>query len=263
MALPQPTIDSLVTTRTEKPNFFVLGAGRCGSTTLYSMLRQHPQIFMSRVKEPSFFCSYFQVVKDPISYFQLFTPAAGQTAIGEASHVYLSNPESAAVIHALFPAARFILIFRSPTERAYSLYHWARHAKLEPLETFEEAIAAEHRRYADPDFFRKCPQYFWNFMYVRSSYFHLQWERYLRFYAREQFFPLSLHELATDPLHWMQRVFGFLGVDSTFSPTIEHLNFGAYPPLAAATKRKLDDHFEEVISATDALADRDLKLRQR
>jgi Sulfotransferase domain len=226
------------------------------------MLRQHPQIFMSRVKEPSFFCSYFQVVKDPITYFQLFTPAAGQTAIGEASHVYLSNPESAAVIHALFPAARFILIFRSPTERAYSLYHWARHANLEPLATFEEAIEAEGQRYADADFFRKCPQYFWNFMYVRSSYFHLQWQRYLRLYSREQFFALSLNELANDPLHWMQRVFGFLGVDSTFSPTIEHLNSLAYPPLSAETQRRLDDHFQEVFSATDALAGRELKLRQ-
>jgi hypothetical protein len=260
MAPLQQTIDSLVTAETKKPNFFILGAGRCGTTTLYSMLRQHPEIFMSKVKEPSFFCSYFQVIRDPITYFQLFNPADGEIAIGEASHVYLSNPETAAVIHTLFPAARFILIFRNPTERAYSLYQWARHAKLEPLKTFEKAIEIEALRYADPEFFRTCPQYFWNFMYVRSSYFHLQWRRYLHFYSREHFFPISLNELGSDPQHWIQRIFGFLGVDDTFSPTIEHLNSRLYPPLFPETRQRLDDHFQEVISATNALAGRDLNL---
>lgn len=216
---------------------------------------------MSSVKEPSYFCSYFQVVKDPITYFQLFNPVDIQTAIGEASHVYLSNPESAPVIHALFPTARFVLILRNPTERAYSLYHWARHAKLEPVETFEEAIEVENQRYADKEFFRKCPQYFWNFMYVKSSYFHVQLQRYLRFYARDQFFILSLNELTSDPLHWMQRIFRFLEVDSTFSPTIEHLNSRPYPPILMETKQRLDDHFLKTISATNDLAGRDLNLR--
>ena len=136
------------------PNFFILGAGRCGSTTLYSMLSQHPQVFMPKIKEPSFFCSYFQVVKDPVSYFNLFDPTNNEIAIGEASHVYLSNPESAKVIHALIPNAKFILIFRNPTERAYSLYQWARRAKLESIESFEEAIEAEESRYTDKDFLK-------------------------------------------------------------------------------------------------------------
>jgi len=225
------------------------------------MLRQHPQIFMPKLKEPSFFCSYFQVVKDPISYFKLFNPTDEQTAIGEASHVYLSNPESATVIHALIPNARFILIFRNPTERAYSLYQWARHERLEPLASFEEAIEAEDQRYADEEFFRNCPHYFWNFMYVRSSYFHLQWERYLRLYSREQFFPLSLNELASDPLLWIQRIYDFLGVDSTFAPNIERLNSREYPPLSAETKLRLDEQFKDVISATHDLAGRDMQLR--
>jgi hypothetical protein len=250
------TIDLLSSTKTEKPNFFLLGAGRCGTTTLYTMLRQHPEIFMPKVKEPSFFCSYFQVIKDPITYFQLFNPGNGETAIGEASHVYLSNPESAAVLHSLFPKAKFILIFRSPTERAYSLYQWARQAGLEPLDTFEEAIEAEAQRYEDPVFFKNCPQYFWNFMYVRSSYYHLQWRRYLQFYSPNNFFALSLHELTSDPIHWIQRIFEFLGVRSNFVPSFEHLNSCQYPPLLAATKQRLDNHFRDVISSTESLAGR-------
>jgi len=258
--LPQHMTDSLDSIRIDIPNFFVLGAGRCGSTTLYSMLRQHPQIFMPKLKEPSFFCSYFQVVKDPISYFNLFTPTEEQFAIGEASHVYLSNPGSAKVIHALIPSAKFILIFRNPTERAYSLYHWARKGKHEPLGSFEEAIEAEEQRYSSAEFFQNCSHYFWNFMYVRSSYFHLQWERYLRFYAPRQFFPLSLNELVSDPLHWIQRIYDFLGVDRSFAPNVEHLNIGGYEPMPAETKLRLDEQFKEVISATHDLAGRDMQL---
>jgi hypothetical protein len=243
-----------------KPNFFLLGAGRCGTTTLHSMLRQHPEIFMSSVKEPSFFCSYFQVVKNPVTYFQLFTPGKGEKTIGEASHVYFSNPESAPVIHQLFPDAKFILIFRSPTERAYSLYNFMRLAKFEPLESFEEAIEMENRRFDDPEFFRNCPQYFWNFMYVRSSCYDLQWQRYLQFYPRSSFFPLSLHELRMDPGLWMKRIYEFLGVDGGFSPSFERLNSFDYPPISTETKERLDEHFSDVVSRTEALAGRDMSL---
>jgi hypothetical protein len=260
ISLPQHMKESLDSIRIEIPNFFILGAGRCGSTTLYSMLRQHPQIFMPKIKEPSFFCSYFQVVKDPISYFNLFNPTEEQIAIGEASHVYLSNPESAKVIHALIPNAKFILIFRNPTERAYSLYQWARKGKHEPLGSFEEAIEAEEQRHSSAEFFQNCPHYFWNFMYVRSSYFHLQWERYLRFYSLGQFFPLSLNELVSDPLLWIQRIYDFLGVDRSFAPNVEHQNIGGYEPMSAETKLRLDEQFKEVISATHDLAGRDMQL---
>lgn len=256
----QPT-DVLPIPAARTPNFFLLGAGRCGSTTLYSMLRQHPEIFMPELKEPSFFCSYFQLVKDPISYFRLFSPVENETAIGEASHVYLSNPESPPVIRALFPAARFILIFRNPTERAYSLYRWAHRLKLEPLETFEQALDAEDSRYRDPEFFENCPYYFWNYMYVRSSYFHLQWGRYLDLFPREQFFALSLNELRSDTKYWMQTLFAFLGVDSTFAPLLEHRNFHPTPPMKVETRQRLDEQFQEVSDKTNDLAGRELDLR--
>ena len=215
---------------------------------------------MPKIKEPSFFCSYFQVIKDPISYFNLFNPINEEIAIGEASHVYLSNPESAEVIHALIPDAKFILIFRNPTERAYSLYQWARRANLESIDSFEDAIDAEDYRITDEMFFKNCPHYFWNFMYVRSSYYNLQWERYLHFYLPKQFFPLSLNELVRDPTLWIRRIYNFLGVDTTFTPNVEHLNLGEYQPLLAKTKCRLDEEFKGVISATHDLAGRDMQL---
>lgn len=244
----------------KKPNFFLLGAGRCGTTSLYHMLRQHPEIHMPREKEPSFFCSYFQVVKEPISYFNLFVPSNKETAIGEASHVYLSNPETPPVLYSLFPEAKFILIFRNPVNRAYSLYNWMRRNKYEPLETFEEAIEAEPERMKSRNFFRQCPQYYYNYLYITSSYYHLQWRRYLQYYSRERFFALSLYEFSRYPIDWIQHIYRFLNVSSTFIPVCKYLSAAKYPSLTSITRKHLDKYFRDAIHNTNSIAGRDLQL---
>jgi len=155
---------------------------------------------MSRPKEPSFFCSYFQVVSNPIDYFRLFDSSCRWR--GDSSHLYLSNPETAPILHALFPEARFIVILRDPRARAHSLYRHMRRYKhedgepLELLESFEEALLAEEHRYTDAGFPRSCRQYFWNFMYCRSGLYDLQLERYFKLYGRDKFSDLDLGRVA-------------------------------------------------------------------
>lgn len=78
------------------PKVFILGAAKRGTTTLYNILQQHPQVWASRIKEPSFFCSYFQVVRNPVAYFRLFE--SDRPCSLEASHVYFSNPETAPIL---------------------------------------------------------------------------------------------------------------------------------------------------------------------
>ena len=75
------------------PNFFILGAGRSGTTTLHFLLRDHPEVFLPTPKEPSFFCEPFQVVRTPIKYAKLFEGAGEAKAVGESSHAYLTHPE--------------------------------------------------------------------------------------------------------------------------------------------------------------------------
>jgi hypothetical protein len=111
------------------PNLFILGSGKCGTTTLYDIISEHPEISVSKIKEPSFFCSHFQVIKNPIEYFNLFTPPARYLA--EASHVYFSNPETATVLRDLFPEAKFLIILRAPKARAQSLYQHMRRTILD------------------------------------------------------------------------------------------------------------------------------------
>src|SRR5829696_6529096 len=99
------------------PNFFILGAGRTGTTTLYNVLKHHPDVFLPTPKEPTFFSEPFQVVRTPIRYASLFEEAGGHRAVGDASHAYLSHPDAARTLRAFFPDARFVVVFRNPADR--------------------------------------------------------------------------------------------------------------------------------------------------
>jgi hypothetical protein len=212
--------------RVHLPNFFILGAAKSGTTSLYAYLAQHPDIFLSPVKEPSFFCEGFQVVKNPIDYFRLFDSVRNEKVIGEASHVYLSNPSTASVLAALFPQAKFVVIFRNPADRAYSLYHHMRRFGYENIGTFEKALLAEEHRMSSSRFRETCPQYFYNFLYFRSGLFGEQIERYLSLFARDQFHFLTLEELKQDPMAALTAILKFLDVSLEFRLRLEVMNRG-------------------------------------
>jgi hypothetical protein len=247
------------------PNLFILGAGKSGTTTLYDILGQHEDIHISKVKEPSFFCSYFQVVRDPINYFRLFESAKRYRV--DASHVYFSNPETARVLRALFPDAKFIVILRHPKNRAYSLYRHMRRVlhedgrPLEELPDFADALRAKAGRFASAEFFADCRQYFWNFMYCRSSFYDRQLGRYLELFDRRQFHVLTLAELAADPLAASERLIAFLGLDPTalpgFSFPVSNAG-GPYEPYCGASSDLMGEIFAGLIERTEGLVGRRL-----
>jgi Sulfotransferase domain len=251
------------------PNLFILGAGKSGTTTLYDILGQHEDIHTSKVKEPSFFCSYFQVVRDPISYFRLFDSAKRYRV--DKSHVYFSNPETARVLRALFPDAKFIVILRHPKNRAYSLYRQMRGIQheddgqpLEEIADFAGALRAEAGRFASAEFFAGCRQYFWNFMYCRSSFYDRQLGRYFELFDRRQFHVLTLAELAADPLAASERIIAFLGLDPTalprFSFPVSNARgaFEPYTPYCSESSDLMDETFAGLIERTEGLLGRPL-----
>ncbi len=195
-----------------KPNFFILGAAKSGTTTLHDLLSQHPDIFMSKVKEPSFFCENFQVIKDPISYFELFDQAKNEIIIGESSHANFSNPKSARVIHGLFPDAKFILLLRDPIDRANSLFQHMRREGFERIPSFEKAIVTEKIRFQSDQFRKNHRQYFYNYMYVNSGKYGEQIARYFHFYRQEQFLILKSEDLYKNHEDCLQRIWGFLEI---------------------------------------------------
>jgi hypothetical protein len=209
-----------------KPNFFILGAGKSGTTSLYHHLKKHPDIFLTGIKEPTFFCEGFQIVKDPIKYFELYDSVSNESIIGEASHAYLSNPTTAKVLRALFPESKFIVILRNPADRAYSLYHHMRRNGFEYINTFEAALEAEEFRYASKEFKKNCPQYFYNFLYFRSGLYGMQLNNYFSIFPKQQFHIIKFEDLITNPDNIFKGIFKFLGVNPGHSCQIDMHNAG-------------------------------------
>jgi hypothetical protein len=216
------------------PNFFIVGAARSGTTSLYAWLKEHPEVFMPQNdKEPSFFSSHYGL-SDWEKYLSLFTPGKGKKAIGEASTPYLTSPESARWIRNELKDVRIIIVLRNPIERAFSLYKWMVMHGYEWLPAFEVAIEQENERFADPRFRKENPQYFWNYMYFRSGLYYAQVKRYLEVFGHEAVRIFLFDELCSEPHHVYKEVCSFLGVSTEFAPSLSHENQSHVPRYATA-----------------------------
>src|SRR5882724_5885194 len=160
------------------PNFTLAGAPKSGTTALYHYLRQHPQVYLSPIKEPTFFgAADFLTQPDLLAnverrrsdlraylaasrlepthflitewndYVQLFREASDQIAIGEASVSYIWLPSAAAAIRSKLPDVRLIFLLRDPTERLFSLY--LLNLRHEPNVTFRDWVLKAMNLYGD------------------------------------------------------------------------------------------------------------------
>ncbi len=207
------------------PNFLVIGARKAGTTSLYHYLDQHPDVFMSPVKEPNFFAIEGEKadyrgpdadtrinrwsVADPEEYQALFSGAGGAGAVGEASPAYLCNPDAPERIRRHVPEAKLIAILRDPAERAYSAYmHQVRDGR-ETL-AFAEALDAEERR-TNANW---APAW----RYKAEGFYQVCLSRYYELFGREQVRVYLYEDLGDDPRGVMRDVYRFLGVDASFEP---------------------------------------------
>lgn len=194
------------------PNYLILGAAKSGTTYLHGELARHPDVFMSAIKEPSFFSDSFQVVRNPIAYADQFAAAGDQRWVGEASHLYFSHPEGARVLRAFLDLERFIVVLRDPVERAVSLFnHMSRHGR-EVCGTIEAAIGREQQRLDSQRLRWSKRNYFLNFGYVSSGLYGEQLQRYIDTFGRDKFCVLFYDELRDKHDESMKKVYEFLGI---------------------------------------------------
>ena len=145
------------------PNFFIVGAQKAGTTSLYHYLNQHPQVYMSPIKEPFFFDHELsaggQVVRREFGgrrqpprfanieeYSALFDGVGDEKAIGEATPLYIYAPGTPERIERYVPGAKSIALLRHPADRAYSAFLYAVRIGAEPLTDFAQALRAEPLR---------------------------------------------------------------------------------------------------------------------
>ena len=206
------------------PNFLIIGAAKAGTTSLYSYLKQHPQIYMSAVKEPRFFApeiytDYNNVARSGVKevpftleeYEQLFADVTTEIAIGEASTEYLYFPDVAARIKERIPEVKLIAILRNPVERAFSAFCYQLRDDYEPL-TFEAALEVESER------IKQGYRQGWH--YQKVGFYYEQVKRYLDTFEPEKI-KIYLHEeLIGNSIGVTQDIYSFLGVDTNFVPNL-------------------------------------------
>ncbi len=204
------------------PNFLILGAMKAGTTSLYRYLSQHPQIYMSPVKEPRFFAPESHsatatqtgdrpvkssFVGDLDAYRALFDGVTTETAIGEASPIYLYSPNAPGRIRHQLPDVKLIAVLRHPAERAFSHYLHVWQSGREPLNSFADAIAAEDQRIHDN----------WSSLwhYRQRGFYYQQLKRYFDRFDATQIKICLAEDLRTATTATLADLYRFLGVDDS------------------------------------------------
>jgi hypothetical protein len=210
-----------------RPNFFIVGAPKCGTTALYAYLRQHPDVFMPDTKEPNFFGTDLErrrsqrLTED--QYLSLFEPAGDAKRIGEASVRYLYSRTAAREIAEFAPGALAIIMLRDPVEVMYSMHAELVFSGAEDLEDFAEALAAEDDRRAGlriPPGANKPSALF----YRDTARFAQQVERYFDVFGRERVHAIVYDDFHADPLDAYRGTLRFLTLDDSFAPRMDVVN---------------------------------------
>jgi len=216
-----------------QPNFIIIGAMKSATTSLYTYLKQHPEIFMPNIKEPMFFSGLDKKndrnIVDKTSkiitfkqYYTLFTNVSTEKAIGEASPSYIFNKNCAELIYKYLPNTKIIAILRQPTHRAYSNYLHAKRSGREPMNDFVTAFKAEEIRKTE----KWSPLYY----YKDKGFYFKQLSRYYKIFPKENIKILLFEDLIKDPEKSSKEVFEFLKVDTNFIPkTIRKANKSGVP----------------------------------
>jgi hypothetical protein len=188
------------------PNFLIIGSQKSGTTSLYNVLRQHPQVFMPDRKEVNFFFLEAEYQRGPDYYQSYFASVPTQSiAVGEASPGYICHPDAPARIHQLLPDVKLILTVRNPIDRAYSQY-WDNRRSLSEHRTFAEVVKLA----LEPTYHPGRLGYF-----SRGTY--LQYiQRYLDYYPPENLLILPFDDLRHSPGSFYGRIFHFLAIDPDF-----------------------------------------------
>ena len=229
------------------PNFLVVGANRAGTTAMHSFLAEHPDIYMSGLKEPSFFAlfgqrpdatlrdsAFFsnQMVHTLEAYEALFSEAGGHKAIGESSTAYLPHPHVPTRIKSHLPAVRVIAILRDPADRAFSNYSLYRQLGLERANTFRKSLVPPPAWTHDPNGFGD--------RYVSRGFYASAVQRYHETFGRERVRIYLYEDWTTRPRDVLKDVFRFLEIDDSFVPDVSpRLNEASRSPLLASVLHRL------------------------
>ena len=188
------------------PNFIIIGAGKCGTTSLHNYLNQHKNIYLCPQKETYFFVpepirSKFEpwgAIDNFDDYTNLFKAASQDSVIGEISTTYYRHPEAARKIYRTLPQVKIIAILRDPANRSFSDYQM-HFRKGNETEEFTELIDSENR-------------------FIKPGFYYAELLPYFQVFPKEQIKILLFKDLVKNPKSFIEDLFKFIEVDPYFVP---------------------------------------------
>ena len=206
------------------PNFFIVGMPRCGTSSMVTYLKQHPDVYLSPFKEPHFFAKDLNMPTNYIwredLYHILFDGVKHETAVGEASVWYLSSQLAAGMIRQFNPEAKIIVMLRDPVRQMESLHGlWVRSGN-EPEPDFLEALELEERRKRGLDI--SPATYFpYGLFYREVAAYYQKVKRFFDLFPRRQIHIVLFHDFIQRMAEVTREVLEFLQVDDTFQPEFD------------------------------------------
>jgi len=208
----------------KEPNFLVIGAGKSGTTSLYEYLKDHPEVFMSSVKETNFFAlegesieqkndpdqmhHYPWSITDYEDYQDLFKGVNKEKAVGEVSPMYLYSEKAALSIKERLPEVRLIAILRQPVDRLYSRYlHLARENRT-PTSEFADTLNKKSIWWKRNDL-------------IQEGFYHTHLNKYFQLFPKEQIKVVLYDDFRLNPQKVLKDIYEFIGVDSSYSPNLK------------------------------------------
>lgn len=188
-------------TAARKPNLFIVGAMKSGTTSLCVHVSEHPAVFMSPVKEPEYFSRPESMSRRTKQYLRLFRGASDEVYLAEGSTGYTKRPIFDGVaerIHAFNPDARLVYVMRDPFARLVSHY---RHNVRKGLE--RESLPQAIRRPSG---------------YLPYSHYAYQLRPYFQLFGRRSLYLDTFESLTASPVSFCTRLFQWLGIDASFAP---------------------------------------------
>lgn len=234
------------------PDFVIIGAQKCGTSSLYHLLIQHPYVAPAVKKEVHFFDNRFE---EGIEWYRQNFPTSKwkdglRTVTGEATPYYLFHPHVAKRMAEAVPQAKLIVLLRNPIDRAYSHYNQAIRREIEPLK-FEVAIEAEEERLRGEREKMLEDERYASFSHQQFSYLSRgvyvdQLARWAEFFDREKLLVLKSEDFLRNSRETLELVLHFLGLPE-WEPDPSELqkkrNSRKYEKMDPETKRKLEEYF--------------------
>ena len=238
-------------------NFLGVGAQKCGTTTLYHILKQHPDIFMAERKEIHFFDDSNNYSKGINWYKETYFKDTGHAkAIGEITPAYMfleHIPEK--ILKDLGRDIKFIFMLRNPVDRAYSNYKMELGRNNEH-ETFLKAIELESERIVESESTKKT------YSYVQRGFYAKQIKKYLKYFPEENMMFVIFEEFIKEPTNISKEIFKFLGVQSEFQLNyhIKKNESCEASPMDLKLRNTLIDLFKDDVKELEQIIGRSLDI---